>query len=167
MQTYHFYALSTGLIDPGRSFSGAAEHLAENTPDGFGAIAGVSDALSQRVHLQTGELQDYQPPAPADDAMRTWAWDATLRRWLPTLTVQGRKPAMLAQLQAQMLEVESAAQARPTRELLLSMLAGTPPDAATVQRLQATEAALASLRARHAAVLAAATHQQLDEVTQS
>lgn len=85
--TWSFYDLATGAIAPGAMICTAAQ-VAANTPEGCAAIVGRFDPLSQRVDLATGQVVDWQPPAPPDDELQTWAWDATARRWVaqPTLT---------------------------------------------------------------------------------
>ena len=85
MNCWHFYNLDTGLFN-GASFVGQTKNLANNTPSECGAAAGVIDWTSQKVDLQTGAVVDYQPPAPADDQLRTWTWDGQARRWLATPT---------------------------------------------------------------------------------
>lgn len=85
MSTWHFYRLSDGQFN-GMRFEGPEQYLAPNIPPGCGAITGVVDALSQRVDLESGALLDWQPPAPADDEFRTFAWDTVLRRWISTPT---------------------------------------------------------------------------------
>lgn len=82
---WHFYRLSDGHFN-GMRFEGPEQYLEPNIPPGCGAITGVVDALSQRVDLESGALVDWQPPAPADDEFRTFAWDAQLRRWIATPT---------------------------------------------------------------------------------
>lgn len=86
MNTWHIYRLSDGVFT-GQAYTGAEADLEANTPAGCGAIVGVSDWLSQRVDTPTGALVDYQPPAPADDAMRTWSWAAAAKRWVAAPTV--------------------------------------------------------------------------------
>lgn len=84
LRTWHFYSLATGLLT-GRTVAVDDEDTAllqANTPADCGAIVGVTDWMAQRVDIETGALVDYQPPAPADDAMRTWQWDAEARRWV-------------------------------------------------------------------------------------
>lgn len=92
MNTWHFFDAGTGLIDPGRSFTGRAADAPLNAPPGHLPVAGVSDALSQRVDLATGALVDWQPPAPAATEWATWSWHAESRRWqaVPTLAAHGR-----------------------------------------------------------------------------
>ena len=83
--TWSFYDVATGALAPGAITCSAAQ-LAANTPPGHAAIAGRFDPLSQRVDLATGQVVDWQPPAPADDELRTWAWDAVTRRWVASPT---------------------------------------------------------------------------------
>lgn len=78
-----FYSLADGTFT-GDSYAGP--DLQANMPAGYAAIEGVADWQAQRVDLETGALVDWQPPAPSDDAMRTWGWDAQARRWQPTPT---------------------------------------------------------------------------------
>jgi len=88
VSTWHVYSLASGQL------TGAwlsiddddADTLSANTPPDHGLVAGVADWESQCVDLATGELVDWQPPAPADDALRTWAWHADAKRWLATPT---------------------------------------------------------------------------------
>lgn len=90
MTEWHLYSLDDGRL-LGRSFSAPGtdaddEDVALNTPAGCGVVAGVSDWQSQKVDLDTGRLVDFQPPPPADDAMRTWEWHWVARRWVPVET---------------------------------------------------------------------------------
>lgn len=78
-----FYDTATGRLT-GDSYVGA--DLEGNTPAGCAAVEGVEDWQAQRVDLETGAVVAWQPPAPGDDALRTWAWDASARRWLPSPT---------------------------------------------------------------------------------
>jgi hypothetical protein len=82
---WHLYALTTGHFT-GQAFTGGPLDAQANTPPGCGAVAGVDDWMAQRVDLESGQVVDWQPPAPADDGMRTWAWDAAARRWLSSPT---------------------------------------------------------------------------------
>ena len=86
MKTWHFYALATGLIDPGRRFTGDAADAPLHAPPGHAPLADVLDAEAQRVDLASGELVDYQPPAPPDTEWETWHWHADIKRWLPVQT---------------------------------------------------------------------------------
>lgn len=100
---WSFYAAATGAIAPGRVTCAAGPNLAANTPAGHIPIAGAYDHLSQRVNLATGQVEDYQPDPPPDDELRTWAWDATIKRWVASPTdaavaidVRDRRDALLA-----------------------------------------------------------------------
>lgn len=119
--TWHFYDLGTGLFADGTLVCPDAD-VAANTPAGYGALRGEFDALSQRVDVaaeQPAEPEldehgqpvlwappviDYQPPAPADDELRTWAWDAATKRWVAT-------PALLALQNAKWAEIKAAREA--------------------------------------------------------
>lgn len=86
MSTWHFYRLSDGIFTGRALTAPSLAALQANTPEGCGALLGVSDWQSQRVDLATGLLVDWQPPAPADDELRTWRWDDSARRWVPVPT---------------------------------------------------------------------------------
>lgn len=83
---WSFYNPADGSFTGG-SFSGPAAYLAANIPEGCAAIEGQHDHLCKRVDLETGEVVDWQPPAPADSADCTHEWSAEARRWvaIPTL----------------------------------------------------------------------------------
>lgn len=106
------YDTDTGLFTGGR-YSGVLQ-----LPIGRASVRGEFDPLSQRVDITATPpdplpvdefghpipwvppVIDYQPPAPADDAMQTWAWDAQIKRWVsqPTLAAlkRDRRQAMAA-----------------------------------------------------------------------
>jgi len=90
MNSYSFYSTATGLFT-GQVYSGAEAHLELNTPAGCAARLGAWDCLSARVNLETGGVEDWQPPAPADTADCTHSWDATARRWLAVPTMAKRE----------------------------------------------------------------------------
>jgi hypothetical protein len=83
---WSFYDTATGLFNRRRVTCAAGQTLERNTPAGHAALAGDFDPLSQRVNLQTGQVEDYQPPAPAADELRTWAWNDATRRWAASPT---------------------------------------------------------------------------------
>lgn len=89
----YFYRLTDGVFS-GLSFSGPEASLEANTPPGCGAIdmAMVTDWPSQRVDVASGDVVDWQPPAPPDTEWQTWSWDPDSRRWLasPTVAAQWR-----------------------------------------------------------------------------
>lgn len=87
-RTVLFYSLVDGTFD-GRGRTGTDEQIEAKTPAGCGAIDAdmVGDWRSQRVDLPTGDVVDWQPPAPADTELATWSWDADARRWVAQPTV--------------------------------------------------------------------------------
>lgn len=164
-KTWTFYDSATGLFQPGCSIGPEGADMSGFAPAGFLPMEGEFDHLSQRVNVEdTEEVIDYQPPAPDDDDLRTWDWDTETKRWVATPTVAGRKPAMLGTVEAQMLAIESTEQARPTRELVLALLAATTPPPEAVAALEAVEAELTTLRTKRAAIEAASTHTDLDDI---
>jgi hypothetical protein len=86
------YNQASGLFT-GRLFGGLKPaDLQLNLAVGCGAIEGAFDPLSQRVDVDLlGEdglpvVVPYQPPAPPDDAMQTWAWHSDSKRWVSVPT---------------------------------------------------------------------------------
>lgn len=70
MKSFSQYDASTGLFT-GVTHSSTIDdpdYLARNTPDGRKFLEGVYDHQSKRVDLATGEVVDYQPPAPSPEA---------------------------------------------------------------------------------------------------
>jgi hypothetical protein len=106
---WSFYSPSTGALSSKRIICDASA-LEANTPDGYSAILGAYDYLSQRVDITATPpppvfddfgndisppwyppVIDYQPPAPPDDQWQTWAWDANIKRWVATPTLLAHK----------------------------------------------------------------------------
>lgn len=111
MKTWYFFRREDGHFD-GRSLSAtSADALSLNTPEGFGAMEGVTDWQSQRVDISTGALMDYQPPPP--DADHVWIEDdehgQRVRRWVLSQSAAERRRreaeirAELATLDARMI----------------------------------------------------------------
>jgi len=94
-----FYDLTTGDFLQ-RHYDGPEELLGVNIHSGTAFIEGHHDHLSKRVDIATGEVIDYQPPAPADDADKTFSWDDTIKRWTPTPTLGAVKRAQGAVIKA-------------------------------------------------------------------
>jgi len=110
MNTWRFYNVNTGVFLP-RLFTGSASTAAINTPTDCALIpADGIDPMCQCVDVsvlppdpvfnEQGQdisppwyppVIDYIPPAPADDAMQTWAWDAGIKRWVSTPTLAAHK----------------------------------------------------------------------------
>lgn len=157
-QPWRFYRLDTGEVLSHSMHLPDAETVVANTPAGCVAVQMAIDHLSQRVQLVPDDfgnavpvLVDYQPPAPADDADQTWAWDATIRRWVsvPTQAALNRKAAEV--ILAQLAELD-AKLVRPAGEITQAMALGQtlPPNA--VSKLQEINAEKAALRAQLAAL---------------
>ena len=159
-RTWSFYDAATGAIAPARVTCPAGPNLAGNTPAGHVAIEGRFDHLSQRVNLQTGQVEDYQPPAPADDELRTWAWDEGSRRWVAVPTLEADKRRALADVQGYIAAVE-AEQGRSVREVLLALSAGQAVPAESATALADIETAIAPARAAADDIAAATTPEEL------
>lgn len=83
-----FYRLDSGQATGAGAYVDPCtpEAIARLTPSGCGAYLGTIDHHRQRVNLQTGQLEPWQPPAPEADSLRTWAWDAAAWQWVPVPT---------------------------------------------------------------------------------
>lgn len=145
---WYFYDLATGRLT-GRTLSGLAELLQANTPAGQGAVqvppGTVLDARNRRVNLATGQVEPWQPPAPPDTELTTWAWDDATERWVAEPTAAAEQQRIAQELTAAMAERE-AGQARAQREILLALARGQAAPAEAVARLAEIEAAVAPLR---------------------
>lgn len=168
MIVWHLYRLVDGGI-LGRTFSTISADrgdpqvsavLEANTPAGHGVVTGVVDWESQRVDLSTGAVVDWQPPRPADEAMRTWTWNEQARRWLPVPTLAALRAARVSEAQAAIVGAE-AAQARPARELALAAALGQPAPAAALVRLQRLDDSVNALRGLLAQLGAATSADEL------
>jgi hypothetical protein len=140
MPAYSFYSVATGLL-VGQTFTGPAEFLGANTPPGCAAVAGLHDHLSRRV--VAGAVVDYQPPKPADTAQHVYAWNASTRRWVATLTPGGLAVRANEPIKAQLVATEQAS-LRSMREALL-LPPGAARDAALGQ-LSSADASASALR---------------------
>ncbi len=140
MKTWTFFDNSTGIFT-GRTFSGDDRDLPANKPEGQGAVAGAYDHLSQRVDLETGEVVDYQPPAPPDTALLRHEWEPTIRRWVEHKTPAAHEADRRARIVSQIGRVELGQQ-RALRELTLN-----PNSADARSALEVMDAQITSLRA--------------------
>ena len=140
MNVWSFFDVATGALS-GRTFAGSPHDLPSNTSEGFEALEGTFDSLCQRVDLVTGEVVDWQPPAPPDDEFAAHRWCADIKRWVPEPTRAAAERDRQARVKAEMAAVE-ALQARPTRELILD-----PSNRQALARLHALDRQLAGLRA--------------------
>lgn len=100
MKTWHVYTLETGRFT-GQSFTGDADDIAANMPDGCEVVADVSDWQSQCVEMTGRTVIDYQPPAPPSDEMQAWHWDIEVRRWVSAPTLAAIKTAAWASIKAE------------------------------------------------------------------
>lgn len=78
MKTVSFYHQETGLFHPTSLTASDESIIALNAPPDHLAMEGAHDHLSRRVDVITGEIVDYQPPAPSTDH----GWDETAKRWV-------------------------------------------------------------------------------------
>lgn len=86
MKIYHVYVLATGQFT-GQAFSAdGPQAVMANTPEGHGAAEGVTDWQAQRFDAESQAVVPWQPPAPADTDLQTWAWQADIARWVPSRT---------------------------------------------------------------------------------
>jgi hypothetical protein len=113
--TYAFYDEKTGIFATHHKTFNNPKSLKVNTPDGFIALAGRYDPLSQKVDIATGKVVDYQPPAPTADH----EWNATTKRWqLNTTAADKATVSATAKREIERLNRDSVA---PLRELALGM----------------------------------------------
>lgn len=134
MKTYSFHDPATGLIAP-ETVTCSERQAEANTRPGLTRIEGALDHLSQRVDIETGQVVDYQPPAPSD----LHEWDAVTKRWkLPAAVIaaQAEQRALLA-----MITRIEATQLRSLRELMLN-----PADRAARDRVASIDNQIAALR---------------------
>jgi hypothetical protein len=136
MKTFSFFDPATGELSA-ETVTCSDRQADANTRPGLTRIEGGLDHLSQRVDIETGDVIDYQPPAPSD----LHEWDASIKRWrLPDAVVaaQAEQRALLAMIQ----RIE-ARQPRALRELML-----TPSDRDARQRIADLDSEIAALRAK-------------------
>lgn len=134
MKTYSFADPITGAISP-ETVTCSDKQAAANIRPGMTRIVGALDHLSQRVDIETGDVVDYQPPAPS----ALHEWDAVIKRWkLPdaVIAAQAEQRALLA-----MITRIEAKQLRSLRELMLD-----PADKAARDRVTAIDSQIAALR---------------------
>ena len=86
---WSFYNTSTGLFTDS-TYHGTVEFLPFNTPPNCAAIEGAHDRLSKRIN-DKGQVIEYVPLKPADTGLVTWSWDAGIKRWVTTPTLEALK----------------------------------------------------------------------------
>jgi hypothetical protein len=123
----------TGLLNAIHLTASDYKPVALNTPPDHFEVDGHHDHLSTRVDFATGNVIDYQPPAPSVDH----EWNANTKRWVVKAAVVAARDAQkVARAQIAKLEAQGV---RATREMLLGM-------AGAHDRLAAIEASIAELR---------------------
>lgn len=95
-QNWSVYKTATGEFT-GRHLLCLMSDLSANLLAGELAMQGQHAAHRFRVDLATGQVVPWQPPAPPDDALRTWAWNATISRWEPVPTAAALAQAVRAE----------------------------------------------------------------------
>ncbi len=138
MNVYSVYEISSGRLT-GQQISTSGEFRLDWIPDGCGAVLGEWDHERWVVDHEAGQLIAI-PAQPAD-------WTIPKRQ------------AIDATLDA-IREAESA-QARPMREILEALLAGSPPPAEAVEKMAAIKIRIDTERARYAALMAASSAEDL------
>lgn len=152
------FADAQGLF-VGRVYAGSDQFLTLNTPEGCTAVEGRHDPLSTRWDAKAQQVVDYQPPAPADDDLRAWAWDKEARRWVSQPTLAALKLAQAAAI-TQALAEEDARSIRPMSELLVALADGQQPAQEAKAALEQIEVRKATLREELRAVAAASSETE-------
>jgi hypothetical protein len=136
MKTYSFFDPATGELSA-ETVTHSERQAEANTRPGLTRIEGKLDHLSQRVDIETGDVVDYQPPAPSVQH----EWDAAIKRWkLPDAVIAAQAEQRALQSMIQRIE---ARQPRAIRELML-----TPSDRDARQRIADLDSEIAALRAK-------------------
>lgn len=160
-ESWSFYDVATGLFAPG-CVTCSSDHVSANTPAGYAAMQGRFDALSQRVDLATGQVVDYQPPAPAATEDVTWVWNADRRRWVARSTLTMNKKARKAPIkEARVALIEQ--QHDPMRRLLIALATGGTA-AAALSNLQSLRDQIKALDDVIDAINACTTQEHLDAI---
>ena len=89
MRTVSFYHKDTGLFNGAHLTASSSTSVDINTPDGYAAIDGHYDHLSQRIDVETKTVIDYQPPAPSVDH----EWNIATKRWQLSAGAQAKTTA--------------------------------------------------------------------------
>lgn len=84
-------------IFTGARYTGPDRTLPDNTPAGCTPVEGSHDHNCRRVDMASGAIVPWQPPAPPDTALATWAWDAGTERWISQPTQAARAASARAE----------------------------------------------------------------------
>ncbi len=172
MRRHHFADPITGIISS--DYVDVPEGdlpLALQRRPGQILVPGVTWPETQRIAAlvaddfgnQVAVLEDFVPPAPADDELRTWHWDAEQRGHVPTPTLLALQRKASAPLLAQLAELD-ARLARPLGELAEASATGQAAPAEAVERLQQINASKAQLRQQLAAIAASTSAAELASI---
>jgi hypothetical protein len=142
IKIFSFFQKETGVVASKlykiSDHAGFESDLRLNTPIDHMAIEGQYDHLSKRVDIATGQVIDYQPPAPSADH----EWNADTKRWQLSAAAQANAQTRTAAT-ARIAELV-ASQHRHVRGLALDK-----PGAR--EALQAIDGEIAALEAEHGA----------------
>lgn len=127
---WSLYDKKTGLFTGQKFGSTDPTQLNVNIPEGLQAVEGDHDHLSCRVDLETGDLVEYQPPAPSDHH----EWCSKSKRWKLNEKHQAAHERRTEAL-ARILHLEARVQPRTQRELLLAIADKIGVDATALKKL--------------------------------
>ncbi len=133
MKCVSFYHKETGLFNGTKLTVSDDSMIGINTPADHIAIEDFYDHLSQRVDIASGQVIDYQPPAPSADH----EWNVTTKRWQLKPEIVAKQAARAQALRS--IASLEASQARTLREFALGV------DGAK-DRLHAIDQQIAGLR---------------------
>jgi hypothetical protein len=136
MRQFHFYDASTGVLHASSiviNAPDAEKNAAANCPPDHEVVEGTLDPLSQCVDVATGQVIDYQPPAPSSDHI----WSTDSKRWQLSGAAQGKLDARSHAVDR--IAALEASQHRVMRELALG-------SATALARLKSIDAEIVALR---------------------
>lgn len=145
-QQFSVYELETGRLTGARVSVSSMETMTlvvdAAVPAGCSVVLGEWDHERWRVDHETGELEAIEPPAP----------DWRIRKFAAVDRVMSEITAAEAE------------QARPMREIVEAMLAGTTPPEEAVARFNAIKQRIEAARNRLSAINATTTQAELEAI---
>lgn len=167
MSTYWQFRLVDG------TFTGAAfgfdpepdaERIERERHFGCGLWKGEADPLRQRVDVAgSGELVDWQRPAPAATPWATWSWDEASRDYVPVKTLLALQLERAQEIE-QLLATLDLRVPRLAGEITEALALGQPIPTESRDRLVAINELKAALRAARQAMLATTSAEALQAV---
>ena len=139
MKIFSVYEIESGRLT-GARIGATGDVDPDWIPAGCSVVLGEWDHERWRVDHETGELEAIEPPAP------DW---------------RIRKFAAVDDVMAEILAAESE-QARPLREIVKAMLAGTTPPVEAVARMNSLTQTIEAARVRRAELMAAESAEDLE-----